>query len=91
MRNRIFALLVVLAISSTMYAQGDNGNHQGGGNNGAGIGNGGGTTDGGTTDGGSGTGGGVPLDGGISLLLVAGAGYGIKKVIDNRKKATSEN
>ena len=26
----------------------------------------------------------VPIDGGISLLLAAGVGYGIKKVRDNR-------
>lgn len=27
----------------------------------------------------------VPIDGGISALLAAGAGYGIKKVYDKRK------
>lgn len=28
----------------------------------------------------------VPIDGGLSLLLAAGAGYGLKKVNDMRKK-----
>ena len=28
----------------------------------------------------------VPLDGGLSLLVAAGAGYGIKKVAEKRKK-----
>lgn len=28
----------------------------------------------------------IPIDGGISALLAAGAGYGIKKIYDNRKK-----
>ena len=28
----------------------------------------------------------IPIDGGISALLVAGAGYGIKKIYDSRKK-----
>jgi hypothetical protein len=28
----------------------------------------------------------VPIDGGLSLLIAAGVGYGIKKVRDNRKK-----
>lgn len=27
----------------------------------------------------------VPIDGGLSALLVAGAGYGIKKINDKRK------
>ena len=31
-------------------------------------------------------GGGVPIDGGASLLLAAGAAYGIKKAKDYRKK-----
>ena len=29
----------------------------------------------------------VPLDGGLSLLVAAGVGYGIKKVRDERKKS----
>jgi hypothetical protein len=29
----------------------------------------------------------IPIDGGISALLVAGAGYGIKKLNDQRKKS----
>jgi len=28
----------------------------------------------------------IPVDGGITLLLAAGAGYGAKKLRDNRKK-----
>jgi len=32
----------------------------------------------------------IPVDGGISLLLAAGAAYGIKKVRDNRKAKSSE-
>ena len=32
----------------------------------------------------------IPLDGGISLLLAAGAAYGIKKVRDFRKNGESE-
>jgi choline-glycine betaine transporter len=27
----------------------------------------------------------VPIDGGISLLIAAGAGYGVKKIRDHRK------
>ncbi len=27
----------------------------------------------------------TPIDGGLSLLLVAGGGYGIKRIIDHRK------
>ncbi len=30
----------------------------------------------------------VPLDGGLSMLLAAGAGVGIKKFYDSRKKAS---
>ena len=33
-----------------------------------------------------GAGGGVPIDGGLALLLAAGAGYGAKKAYDYRKK-----
>ncbi len=29
----------------------------------------------------------TPIDGGVSLLIAAGVGYGIKKVRDERKKA----
>lgn len=29
---------------------------------------------------------GVPIDGGLSILLAAGVGYGAKKINDNRKK-----
>ena len=32
----------------------------------------------------------IPIDGGISFLLVAGAGYGIKKIKENRKEKDSE-
>ena len=32
----------------------------------------------------------VPIDGGLSFLLAAGVGYGIKKVRDSRKKAQAE-
>lgn len=28
----------------------------------------------------------VPIDGGLSILLAAGAGYGIKKINDKKKK-----
>ena len=31
----------------------------------------------------------VPLDGGVSLLLLAGAAYGGKKIYDSRKKIPS--
>jgi hypothetical protein len=31
----------------------------------------------------------APIDGGVSLLLAAGVGYGIKKARDQRKKAKS--
>ena len=30
----------------------------------------------------------APIDGGISLLLAAGIGYGVKKARDNKKKQT---
>lgn len=34
----------------------------------------------------------IPIDGGVSLLLAAGAAYGIKKVRDNKKaKAEGSN
>lgn len=29
---------------------------------------------------------GIPIDGGVSLLAAAGIGYGVKKLIDHRKK-----
>ena len=32
----------------------------------------------------------APIDGGVSLLVAAGIGYGIKKVKDNRKKKAIE-
>ena len=33
----------------------------------------------------------VPLDGGLSVLLVAGVGYGARKVVAARRKAKSED
>lgn len=33
----------------------------------------------------------VPLDGGISLLLATGVGYGVKKIRDNRRKSGTPN
>lgn len=32
----------------------------------------------------------VPIDGGISLLIAAGAAYGAKKLVDSRKKNNSK-
>ena len=32
----------------------------------------------------------VPIDGGLSLLLAAGVGYGVKKYRDNKKNAGAE-
>ena len=32
----------------------------------------------------------APIDGGLSLLLAAGVGYGVKKVRDSRKKKQAE-
>lgn len=32
----------------------------------------------------------VPLDGGLSFLIVAGAGYGIKRVMEIKEKATQD-
>ena len=32
----------------------------------------------------------APIDGGISLLVAAGIGYGAKKARDNRKKRTAQ-
>ena len=32
-----------------------------------------------------------PIDGGLSFLIAAGVGYGIKKVRDNRKKSQIED
>ena len=32
----------------------------------------------------------TPIDGGLSLLLAAGAAYGVKKYRDNRKKREGE-
>ena len=41
---------------------------------------------------GGGTGGaGVPIDGGLSILLAAGAGLGLKKAWDARKRNSEEN
>ena len=34
---------------------------------------------------------GVPIDGGLSILLAAGAGLGLKKAWDTRKSATTED
>lgn len=33
----------------------------------------------------------IPIDGGISLLMMAGAAYGAKKIYDSRKKDKAEN
>jgi hypothetical protein len=33
----------------------------------------------------------APIDGGLSLLLAAGVGYGVKKIRDSRKKKEAEN
>ena len=32
----------------------------------------------------------VPIDGGVSLLIAAGAAYGAKKLVDSRKKNNSK-
>lgn len=32
----------------------------------------------------------VPIDGGVSLLIAAGAAYGAKKLVDSRKKTNSK-
>jgi len=32
----------------------------------------------------------APIDGGVSVLIVAGVGYGIKKAKENRKKKMGE-
>ena len=34
---------------------------------------------------------GAPIDGGLSILLVAGAGYGIKKVREKRQNSKEKN
>lgn len=33
----------------------------------------------------------IPIDGGLSILLAAGVGYGAKKINDQRKKKLSAN
>ena len=33
----------------------------------------------------------IPIDGGLSILLAAGVGYGAKKINDQRKKKLAEN
>ena len=33
----------------------------------------------------------APIDGGVSVLIVAGVGYGIKKAKENRKKKMEKN
>ncbi len=33
----------------------------------------------------------VPIDGGLSILAVAGVSYGVKKIRDYRKKKNEEN
>ncbi len=38
-----------------------------------------------------GGGGGAPIDGGLSLLIGAGASYGIKKLYKNKAKKDEEN
>ncbi len=68
-----FSMIMLPAI-----AQADNGN-----GNQNGTGNGG---NGNNYGWGGGAANGVPLDGGLSLLIAAGAGYGIKKYKDSRKK-----
>ena len=32
----------------------------------------------------------MPIDGGISILMMAGAAYGAKKIIDSRKKSEAD-
>lgn len=41
-------------------------------------------------DGGSGGGAGVPIDGGLGILMAAGAGLGLKKAWDARKSNSTE-
>ena len=33
----------------------------------------------------------APVDGGLSLLIAGGVGYGVKKMRQNRKKNTTDN
>ena len=56
------------------------------GTGGSGTGGSGGTGGGGTYTGGSGGRNDVPLDGGLSLLLAAGEGYGVKRARSKSKK-----
>ena len=78
-KNSLFTLLmIVLVLALPML-----GNTQpapGGG--------GGGGVVGGNPD--STTGGSVPIDGGLSLVLAAGVGYGVKKIRDYNKKRREE-
>ncbi len=92
--SRFILVLLLISLPLISFAQG-NGNHAGGGNNGNGGGNNGGNNGnhagGGNNGNGGGNGGGaangVPLDGGLSLLVASGVGYGIKRVVANRKKS----
>lgn len=70
MLSKSLLILSFALLPLAAFADGG-GHHSGGGNSGNGGGNGGG---------------GVPLDGGISLLVAAGVGYGAKKMAENRKK-----
>jgi hypothetical protein len=76
LKNSLFALLmIVLILALPMF-----GNTQpapGGGG------------EGGNPD--ATTGGSVPIDGGLSLVLAAGVGYGAKKIRDYNKKKREEN
>jgi hypothetical protein len=78
---------------------GSNGNNNGNGNGGNGNHNGWGTPGSGTPgDGGSGATGGnggsspsAPLDGGLSLLMIAGVGLGVKKTFGKKKTAAPKS
>jgi hypothetical protein len=75
----ILVLFILLQPAITKADPG-NGNQNGNGNGGNGNHNGWG-------GGGGVGGGGVPLDGGISLLVAAGVGYGAKKMAAKKKAA----
>lgn len=88
----VLLLLLVAGVQTLSYADGpppgfgddvsDGGASGGGGGGSGGSGGGSGGPGGG---GGPAGGAGVPLDAGMSLLLAAGAGYGLKKYNDMRK------
>ncbi|MEJ8800550.1 PID-CTERM protein-sorting domain-containing protein [Pontibacter sp. H249] len=88
--NSMF-IVGALLLTSSLDASAQRNGHDNGNGNGHGYDDGPGQGPGNGNGYGHNKPGGVPIDGGASLLLAAGAAYGLKKVRDYRNSSKSEN